>query len=136
PVGYTVWLAATDRTSFAFGGASVPMFFASFGFLLAYAIGMARHRLLLADEVIDNGVRYYAARVSLTIGVAITLAALGLWAGAWDSWLPQPQSAAAVAAVIVLAVAVLLAIRDRIQQELDRRFFSEKYQLGAALRGV
>ena len=136
PVGYTIWLAATDRAAFAFGQAKIPMFFASFGFLLAYAIGMARHRLLLADEVIGKGVRYYAARMGLTALVAAALAALGMWAAAWDAWLPQPQSTVAVAAVIVLAVALLLFVRDRAQQELDRRFFSEKYQLGAALRGV
>jgi transcriptional regulator with GAF, ATPase, and Fis domain len=136
PVGYTIWLAATDRAAFAFGEAKIPMFFASFGFLLAYAVGMARHRLLLIDEVIGKGIRYYAARVGLTALVAAALAALGLWAGAWDAWLPQPQSRVAVIAVIVLAVALLLFARDRIQEELDRRFFSEKYQLGAALRGV
>lgn len=136
PVGYTIWLAATDRTEFAFGGARWPMFFASFGFLLAYAVGMVRYRLLLADEVIGKGVRYYVARASLTILVALGLAAIGFWAGAWDVWLPQPQSAAVVAAIIILAVTLLLIIRDRLQQELDRRFFSEKYQLGATLRGV
>ncbi|MDQ3333391.1 MAG: sigma-54 factor interaction domain-containing protein, partial [Planctomycetota bacterium] len=136
PVGYTIWLAGTDRAAFAFGEARIPMFFASFGFLLAYAVGMARHRLLLADEVISKGVRYYSARMGLTALVAAALAALGMWAGAWDAWLPHPQSTVAVVAVIVLAVALLLFARDRVQQELDRRFFSEKYQLGAALRGV
>ncbi len=136
PVGYTIWLAAADRAAFAFGAAKIPMFFASFGFLLAYAMGMARHRLLLADEVISKGVRYYAARMGLTALVAASLAVLGMWAAAWDAWLPQPQSTAAVVAVIVLAVSLLLFVRDRVQQELDRRFFSEKYQLSAALRGV
>ncbi|HEX6983909.1 MAG TPA: hypothetical protein VF170_00970, partial [Planctomycetaceae bacterium] len=136
PVGYTIWLAATDRTAFAFGGARWPMFFASFGFLTAYAVGMVRHRLLLADEVVGKGVRYYAARAGLTVLVAVGLTGVGFWAGDRDVWLPQPQSAAAIAAVIVLAVTLLLLVRDRLQEELDRRFFSEKYRLGAALRGV
>lgn len=136
PVGYTIWLAATDRASFAFGGAKLPMFFASFGFLLAYAVGMVRHRLLLADEVIGKGLRYYSARIGLMVSVALALSAISLWAGTWDAWLPKSQSTLSVVAVIVLATALLLIARDRLQQELDRHFFSEKYQLGEALRGV
>ena len=136
PVGYTLYLAATDRAAFAFGGAKYPMFIASFGFLFAYAAGMVKHRLLLVDEVIGKGPRYYVARAGLTVVVAVALAGLGLWAGAWGAWLPRPQSTAAVTAVIILAAFVLLFARDRLQQALDRRFFSEKYQLGAALRVV
>lgn len=136
PVGYTLYLAATDRAAFAFGGAKYPMFFASFGFLFAYAAGMARYRMLLADEVISKGLRYYAARASLTIGVAVALAVMAYWAGGWNRWLPGSQSAAFVTSFLILLVSVLLILRDRIQQALDRRFFSEKYQLGAVLSSV
>lgn len=136
PVGYTLYLAATDRAAFAFGGAKYPMFFASFGFLFAYAAGMARYRLLLADEVFSKGLRYYAARASLTIGVAVALAAVAYWAGMGNEWLPGSQSAAFVTSFLILIASVLLILRDRIQQMLDRQFFSEKYQLGAVLSSV
>jgi len=55
PVGYSLSLAFFEKEKFALGAASFPMFLASLLFMLAYAVGIARFKLMLVDEILSRG---------------------------------------------------------------------------------
>ncbi|MCA9116059.1 MAG: sigma 54-interacting transcriptional regulator [Planctomycetaceae bacterium] len=133
PVGYTLYLAAFDRVGFAFGAARGPMFAASLLIMLAYAIGMSRYRLMLVEQFAGKGELYYLISFILTIGVSLAVA-LGSLLGEMREW--RLSGLGRLAFVLLLAVSIIgiLALRDWLQQAIDRRFFREKYQLDKALR--
>jgi len=130
-IGYTIYIAIADHTYFALGGARLPMFGASLAFMLAYAIGIARYKLLLIDQVVSKGVWYYCASAGLTLIFASLIAV-----GAVNT-LHQDLSlfGQTVPLILVLMISVLVIIwtRDSVQRKLDRHYFSEKYQLDKAL---
>lgn len=132
PVAYTFYLAVFHHAYFAFGGARLPMFFASLAFLLAYGVGIARYKLMLIDQVVSRGVWYYACSNGLTILVC-ALIAVGCVNGLQQD-LSLFGHTVPVIAALMLSVLVLVTFRDALQQLLDRRFFSEKYQLDRALQ--
>jgi len=132
-IAWTLYLVAVDRVAFALGSGRIPMFLASFSFLLAYAIGIIRYRLMMIDDLVSKGVMYYVVSYGATLAVSITV---GL-----STLLPQllnisitPQQTLAVAALVTMSVILLLGLRDIFQQGIDRRFFREKYQLDKALQ--
>ena len=53
------------------------MFVASGLFMVAYAHGMLRHQLILADEILERGRQYSIMTGVVTIGMA-TLIAVGM----------------------------------------------------------
>src|SRR5262249_8685468 len=59
PVGYSLSLAYFQKEKFALGAASFPMFIASLLFMFAYAVGIARFKLMLVDEILSRGMVYY-----------------------------------------------------------------------------
>ncbi len=131
-IGFCCYFAIFRPVAFALGAARVPMFLASLSFLVAYVVGITRYRMLLVDEVVSKGVWYYTASYGLTAAFCFVVALSTL--------LPQylnislsAQQAVTVASVLMVFVLVLLWIRDRFQQIVDRRFFREKYQLDKAL---
>src|SRR4029078_4311894 len=65
------------------------------------------------------------------MGVALTIAFSSMLDQLLHVNLSREQALAATA-VLMLAVALLLWLRDFGQQEIDRRFFREKYQLDGA----
>ncbi len=132
PVSYTLFLAHFDRVGFALGKARVPMFVASVSFMLAYAVGMIRFKLMLADQIISKGVLYYVVSWSVALGFSLIVACTVIVAQLLTISL-SPQQSFAVGAVLVMSLLLLLWLRDRFQQMTDRKFFREKYQLDKAL---
>lgn len=132
-VGYTLYLAMYDRVAFALGRARVPMFLASLSFMAAYAVGIVRFKLMLADQIVSKGMRYYVASCGLTVLYGGLIALTSLVA---KNFLMQTISTqqVLVAVILVLIVILLLWLRDRIQQMIDRRFYREKYQLDKAFQ--
>jgi transcriptional regulator with GAF, ATPase, and Fis domain len=132
PIFYTVHLALFDQVNFALGAARLPMFLASLAFMLAYGIGIAKYKLMLVDQVISRGVWYYSS----SVGLALLFSAL-IAVGAVNA---LHQDLAIFGHTIPLILVLTIAIfvlgwgRDAAQRILDRRFFSEKYQLDKALQ--
>jgi len=139
PVLYTLGLALFDRTGLALGKARVPMFLASLSFTLAYAVGIARFKLMLVDQLVTRGMQYHATSLGLTVGYGICVALVASFAfdlhvtGMASGTLQQILS---IGTVITLIVLVLTLSRDRLQNSIDRRFYREKYQLDKALQRV
>ncbi len=144
PVGYTLVLALSNnndhRVEFALGWTTrFSMFLASLAFLCAYAVGIIRYKLMLIDELVSRGVMYYVARVALAIGFGVAVSTV---------WLvierlahpqgspPGAQRVLALGTILVVIALILLWLRGRIQQTIDRKFFREKYRLHTALERI
>ena len=131
PVFFTAYLFFFRTVDFALGAARLPMFLASLAFMLAYAIGIAKYKLLLIDQVVSRGVWYYGLSVALSLLFSALIAVGAVTA------LHQDLSifGQTIPLVLVLTTSVLVLIwgRDTIQRVLDRNFFSEKYQFDKAL---
>lgn len=137
PVGYTLWLALFDQVEFALGRARFAMFLASLSFMLAYAVAILRFKLMLIDQIVSKGMRYYAVSLGLTGAFAGLISLGGLMANFWNAGgaaFPGWQQVITLGAVLAVAVTMLLWSRDRLQQLIDRRFYREKYQLDRALQ--
>lgn len=134
PVSYTLYLALFRQDEFALGAASLPMFIASLLFMLAYAVGILRFKLMLVDQVFSRGMLYYVLSFVVTAVYTLAVAASGLlWI--YSTLRPLPEVLAAVSTVLVTVV-LMGWVRDNFQRSLDRRFFREKYQLDKALKRV
>ncbi len=133
-VCYTLWLAYFRTDDFAFGAARAPMMAASGLFMVAYAVGIARYKLMLVDQVLSRGMWYYVLSVGLTIGFSLSIAGVAI-AALWREGTafndPLPM-------VFVLTASVLASnwMRDRLQRSIDRRFYREKYPLDKALQRI
>jgi transcriptional regulator with GAF, ATPase, and Fis domain len=127
-------VALTNQVEFALGWkVRLTLFTASISLNLAYAVAIVRHKLMLLDQLVTKGVWYWIVSSALTLAVSLTIAASSLL----DQFLRvtlSHQQAFAAAAVLVLAVLLLLWLRDFGQQAIDQRFFREKYQLDRALQ--
>ena len=137
PVSYTLYLALFDRVEFALGRARISMFLASLAFMLAYAVAILRYKLMLIDQIISKGMRYYVASLGLSVAFAGLISLSGLTANFWNSGepdFPGLRQAIALGAVLAVGVIMLLWGRDRLQQLIDLRFYREKYQLDKALQ--
>lgn len=139
PVGYTLYLALFDRVEFALGRARFAMFLASLSFMLAYAVAILRFKLMLIDQIVSKGMRYYSASLGLTAAFAGLISLGGLTANFWNAGgpaFPDRQQVLLLGAVLAVAVTMLLWGRDRLQQFIDLRFYREKYQLDKALQRI
>ncbi len=135
PILYTLYLAFYRKTDFALGQAQLPMFVASGSFMAAYAHGMMKHRLILADELLKRGRQYFLISGLVTVASAVLLAAGAALTRVYG--LPQESSLLlqlSLFLILVIATAFVLWARDRIQSVVDQRFFSEKYQLDKTLK--
>ncbi len=135
PMGYTVFLAFFRPVDFALGRAQIPMFVASMLFMAAYSYGMLRDRLMLAEDVDDRNRRYVGMSLLVSAGFAVLMAAGGMQAQSWN--LPLSTSTTqqiALFLILLLAAGLSLWVRDQLQSVVDRRFFSEKYQLDRAMQ--
>ena len=133
PMTYVLKVAIEDRVGFAFGRIRLPMFLASLVFMLAYVNGMVRHKLMLVDEVVGKGKLYYGVTAGVMAAFAMFVAVGGVAVQMFSENLTGvPLFVSFV--VLMLGILLLLWFRDRIQEVIDRRFFSEKYQLDKALQ--
>lgn len=135
PILYTLYLAFFRKTQFALGDGQLPMFTASSLFMAAYAHGMLKHRLILADDLMRRGRQYSIISMLVTGGCAVLLGSGMVFTRIYG--LPQESSLLlhlSLFLVLVIAIAFVLWARDRIQAVVDQRFFSEKYQLDRTLK--
>lgn len=135
PILYTLYLAFYQKTQFALGEAQLPMFMASSLFMAAYAHGMLKHRLILADDILKRGRQYSVMSMMVTGGCAVLLGFGTVFTRVYG--LPQESSLLlhlSLFLILVIGIAFVLWARDRIQAVVDQRFFSEKYQLDRTLK--
>jgi transcriptional regulator with GAF, ATPase, and Fis domain len=133
PMSYVLVVAIEDRVGFAFGRIRYPMFFASLVFMLAYVNGMVRHKLMLVDEIVGKGKLYYGVTACVMMAFALLIAVGGAAVHMVSQSLSGVQLFVCFT-VLMMGILLLFWLRDRIQQMVDRRFFSEKYQLDKALQ--
>ena len=135
PIGYTLYLAFFRKVDFALGNAQLPMFVASMLFMAAYSHGMFRHRLMLAEEAEDKSRRYILMSIAVSGGFATFLAIGGVFAHSYSLQLNSTTTQQiSLFFILLLAAGLSLWVRDRLQAVVDRRFFSEKYQLDRAMQ--
>lgn len=135
PIGYAIYLAFFRKVDFALGHAQFPMFLASMLFMAAYGHGIIRHRLMLAEEGEDRSRHYVVTSLLVSGGFATLLALGGVFAHSYS--LPLNSTTAqrlSLFFILLLAAGLCLWVRDRLQAIVDRRFFSEKYQLDRAMQ--
>lgn len=135
PLGFTLYLAFFRRVEFALGRAQLPMFVASMLFMAAYSHGMLRNRLMLAEDSADKGRRYIMMSLLVSGGFAMLLAIGGVTSRSYS--LPLNSNTTqqiSLFLILLLAAGLILWVRDRLQAVVDRRFFSEKYQLDRAMQ--
>lgn len=132
-IGYALLLAMFSRADFALGGARIPMFLASLVFMLAYAVGIIRYKLMLVDQIVSKGMWYYVLSYGATGTVALGIAC-GSLAVAVRKTPAVEQQTWIIAGILMLTVVLLIWLRDSWQNLVDRRFFREKYQLDKALQ--
>ena len=135
PIGYTLFLAFFRKVDFALGHAQLPMFLASMLFMAAYSHGIFRHRLMLAEEAEDRSRRYIVMSILVSGGFATFLAIGGVFAHSYSLPLNSTTTQQlSLFFILLLAAGLSLWVRDRLQAAVDRRFFSEKYQLDRAMQ--
>lgn len=132
PVGYTFYLAQFNRVAFAVGQGTLPMFFASLLFMMAYAVGIARHKLMLVEQFFSRETLYVVISV-LATGIYSVLIAMATLIAILQH-IRSSRQAFVVAALLMVAVILFGWLRDRVQRLIDRRFYREKYQLDKALQ--
>lgn len=134
-IGYTLILAYWHRVAFALGGGRVPMFLASLVFNLAYAVGIVRYKLMLAEAWVGRSVWYHAVRGAVGLGFTTLAVGGAVYAGRQTALL-TPQQVVTATVVVIVAVAFLLWGRDWWQRWVERRWFREKYRLDKALQRI
>ncbi len=133
--GFVLWsagLAFFKPVDLALGKVQVPMFMASFPFMVAYAVGMVRYRLMLIDEVISRGMLYYVVSAALTVLYSLVIAGGSVLALRQEMSLINRTFAVTIA--LMLTIIALDWIRGRARRAIDQEFFREKYQLNTALQ--
>ena len=134
PILYTLYLAFYREEDFALGAGRPPMFIASGLFMVAYAHGMLRHRLILTDVRLHRGKLYRMITSFITVGFAGVLS-IGVVMVRGYSIIDASTLDLRLSLFLMLVVGVSFALwmRDRLQAAVDQRFFSEKYQLDRAV---
>jgi transcriptional regulator with GAF, ATPase, and Fis domain len=129
PISYSFYLAMFDPDAFAAGGATWPMFAASFCFTIAFAIAITRYRLMELDKIISSGVGYFLADpLYYAVVFGGTFMINQIVAG------PSLTEALTVSSTALLLMLVLDVARMRFKRTLDRRFSRDKTQLDRTLQ--
>ncbi|MCA9076675.1 MAG: sigma 54-interacting transcriptional regulator [Planctomycetaceae bacterium] len=132
---YATGIAFFNPVRLALGEVQAPMFLSSFPFMVAYAVGMVRYRLMLIDEVISRGMFYYVVSAALTVVYSLVIAGGSVLALRQEMSLVN-QNSIAVTIALMLTIVALGWLKGRIQRVVDQEFFREKYQLNSALQGI
>jgi transcriptional regulator with GAF, ATPase, and Fis domain len=133
PIGYSLYLALEEPEAFAAGGATWPMFFASFCFTAAFAISITRYRLMELDKIVSSGVAYFLVSF---LAALLYYAIVFLGTVVFNQGVARPRFTEAVA-VSTTALLLMFAIdlaRSRFKKVLDRRFSRDKTQLDRTLQ--
>lgn len=134
-IGFDLYLAFVHREYFVLGGGRWPMFLASLVFMFAYAIGIVRYKLMLIDQIVNRGMSYYVMSYGATGAIALLISWSALTLSSPNS-VVREQPTRIIAGILMLAVVLLLWLRDSWQDFVDRRFFREKYRLDKALQRI
>ena len=135
PVGYSLYVALLDPVGLSLGRPRFAMFAASLLFTVAYAVSIVRHKLMWTDEIVSKGALYYGASSGLTAAIATMIALAGVASHFLTITLSADQRVSIVV-ILVMAIVMLLWLRDRCQRAIDQRFFREKYRLGRAFSRI
>jgi len=134
-IGYTLILAGWDRVSFALGGARIPMFLSSLVFMVAYAVGIVRYKLMLGDEWLGRGLVSEGLRWAGALALGLVTVPLALELGRRSDGLPW-FSTVAIGVILLVIIAVALSVRDIAQRWLERTLFRDRYRLEKALQRI
>lgn len=134
-IGYTLLLAGWDRVSFALGGARIPMFLSSLVFMVAYAVGIVRYKLMLGDEWLGRGLVGEGLRWAGALVLGLVTVPLALELGRRSDGLPL-LSTIAIGVILLVIIAVALSARDMLQRWLERTLFRDRYRLEKALQRI
>lgn len=130
---WTIYLSFYQQNQFVLADAKVPMFMVSLSFMVAYAVGIFRYRLMLIDQMVNRGMRYYSATSILSILFGLVVGLSTTIPAYLNISLTQQQNIFGVIVLTLLAI-LLLWVRDRFQQLLDSRYYRQKYQLDKAFQ--
>lgn len=133
PITYSLILAIWYGDKFGAGGATWPMFAASFFLTAAFAISITRYRLMELDKIVSSSFGYFL--ISFSAGVVYYLFVF-VGTVLFNQWIASPDFSAALTAsatALILILGLDLA-RSRFKKALDRRFFRNKIQLDQTLQ--
>ena len=88
---------------------------------------------MLIDQIVNRGMWYYVLSYGATVAVAFSIAC-GTLAMTIRKAHTLEQPAWIIAGILMLAVILLIWLRDSWQTFVDRRFFREKYRLDKTLQ--
>lgn len=133
-LAYVMWLAITDRSRLALGEAQLALYGTSFLIAVAYVVGLIKARPAFLDETAEQGVRYAILSSGTTLLFSVAVALSFIVAVSPD----LPWYGSNLLTMVTMTVAVLLAwwLRERVQREIDRRFYRERFRLDRAVQGI
>lgn len=134
-IGYTLLLAGWDRVAFALGGARIPMFLSSLVFMVAYAVGIVRYKLMLGDEWLGRGLMAEGMRWTGAILLGLVMVPVAIELGRRTDGLPV-LSKVAIGIVLLVIITVALNARDIAQRWLERYLFRDRFRLEKALQRI
>lgn len=124
-------LTFRDPLGLPMGKIRWPMFLAGFAFIPAYALGIVRDRLIIVEQTLGRGVRYYLINAVSLLAFSVAVVAASLIAIKQETVFGDPI---VLAIMMTLTVIVLGWLRDRLQRTIDRKFFRDKYPLDRAMQ--
>ncbi len=124
-------LTFRDPLGLPMGKIRWPMFLAGFAFIPAYALGIVRDRLIIVEQTLGRGVRYYLINAVSLLAFSVAVVAASLIAIQQETVFGDPI---VLAIMMTLTVIVLGWMRDRLQRTIDRKFFRDKYPLDRAMQ--
>lgn len=129
---YTFYLALFRQVDFAFGQAAIPMFLVSALFLIAYAVGVMRFRMLMLDHFLSRNIVSYF--VEYCVALLVSLAISWVFLYGFLKGKSAPERVFPFTIFLVLVNLVMLWIRDRMQHLIQHQFSREKYPLEQTLQ--
>ncbi len=133
-ITYLMLLIRQNVASLGLDGAAWPMYVVSLLFTVAYAMSITRYRLSDAEAVFRRSLRYLIISVGISLLYSVLLVGVGFFAGRALLEKGTSGNVTIVAMTALISLALSGAIRRRVDQAIDRRFFREKYKFDSAMR--
>lgn len=134
PIAYSVYIVFADPTQFGRGGATWPMFVASFFVTASFSVSITRYKLLQLNQYLSSGFSYFLlSSLAGLIYYGFVFAGM-LLAGTQFIEQPSLSQVAMVSGTAMIIILMLDRLRGRIKAVLDRRFFKEKNKLDQTFR--
>jgi len=134
PIAYSVYIVFADPTQFGRGGATWPMFVASFFVTASFSVSITRYKLLQLNQYLSSGFSYFLmSSLAGLIYYGIVFAGM-LLVGTQFIEQPSLSQVAMVSGTAMIIILMLDRLRGRIKAVLERRFFKEKNKLDQTFR--